>query len=42
MKYLFYIGTGKYSLSTEKDLLKISPGDLPGKKKNTTRKQRYY
>lgn len=33
MKYLFYIGTGKYSLSTEEDLLKIFPGDLPGKKR---------
>ncbi|MCF0163435.1 MAG: hypothetical protein HUJ88_12785 [Fusobacterium necrophorum] len=32
MKYLFYIGTGKYSLSTEEDLLKICPGDLSGKK----------
>lgn len=32
MKFLFYIGTGKYSLSTEEDLLKISPGDLSGKK----------
>ncbi|CAL7906860.1 hypothetical protein HMPREF1049_1596 [Fusobacterium necrophorum subsp. funduliforme ATCC 51357] len=32
MKYLFYIGTRKYSLSTEEDLLKISPGDLSGKK----------
>lgn len=32
MKYLFYIGTGKYSLSTEEDLLRVSPGDLSGKK----------
>lgn len=32
MKFLFYIGTGKYSLSTEEDLLKMSPGDLSGKK----------
>lgn len=33
MKYLFYIGTKRYSLSTEEDLLKISPEDLPGKKR---------
>lgn len=32
MKFLFYIGTGKYSLSTEENLLRISPGDLSGRK----------
>ena len=25
MKYLLYIGTNKYSLSTEDDILKLSP-----------------
>ncbi|WP_373080723.1 hypothetical protein [Fusobacterium animalis] len=28
MKYTFYIGTKKYSLSTEDDILKLSPGNF--------------
>lgn len=33
MKFLFYVGSGEYSLSTEEDLLKVSPSDIPGEKK---------
>lgn len=28
MKYTLYIGTNKYSLSTEDDILKLSPGNF--------------
>lgn len=28
MKYSLYIGTNKYSLSTEDDILKLSPGNI--------------